>query len=123
MSNVQARNPSKEQFWRAHVTRWQASGLSVRDYCSRHRLAEPSFYAWRRTLAQRPGDVPAAVPSAAVTAPVVTFVPLHVQPTTADNSAALEVVLGNGRRLRVPAGFDAATLRAVLDVLEDTSSC
>jgi transposase len=118
MSKGQVRNPSKEQFWRAHVTRWQASGLSVRDYCARHRLTEPSFYAWRRTLAQRPDNVPAAV-----AAPVVTFVPLHVQPATADTSAALEVVLGNGRRLRVPAGFDAATLRAVLDVLEDTSSC
>ena len=116
MSKGQTRNPSKEQFWRAHVTRWQASGLTVRVYCARHRLTEPSFYAWRRTLGQRPDDVPAAV-----TAPAVTFVPLRVQPATADNAAPLEVVLGNGRRLRVPAGFDAGTLRAVIEVLEDTS--
>jgi hypothetical protein len=35
------------------------------------------------------------------------FVPVHVLPA----ATALEVVLGSGRVVRVPAGFDAATLR------------
>jgi hypothetical protein len=35
----------------------------------------------------------------------------------------LEVVLASGRRLRVPSGFDAATLRQVLTVLEEEPSC
>jgi hypothetical protein len=34
-------------------------------------------------------------------------------------AAALEVVLGHGRVLRVPAGFDAQALRELLRVLEE----
>jgi hypothetical protein len=37
--------------------------------------------------------------------------------------ATLEVLLANGRRLRVPRGFDAATLRQVLAVLEEERPC
>jgi len=116
MPKGQARHPHKQQFWQTHVARWRASGLSVRDYCARHHLAEPSFYSWRRILAQRFADVPVAA-----TAPPLTFVPLHVQPEEVAASVVLEVVLNNGRRLRVPAGFDAVTLRTLLALLEDTS--
>jgi len=116
MPKGQPRSPHKQQFWQTHVARWQASGLSVRDYCASHHLAEPSFYSWRRLLAQRAADVPVAATTA-----TVTFVPLHVQPEEVAASVVLEVVLTNGRRLRVPAGFDAITLRTLLALLEDTS--
>ena len=87
----------KERFWRGMMQHWRRSGLSVRDFCAEHGLAEPSFYAWRRTLARR--DQQAATTSAAhtqhasVSQPL--FVPLHVVPTPAN--AALELVLGRGR--------------------------
>jgi hypothetical protein len=35
----------------------------------------------------------------------------------------LEVVLGRGRVIRVPSGFDAGTLRQLLAVLDEESSC
>src|SRR3954454_9247746 len=54
MPQGKPREPSKEQHWRQLLERWQDSGLSVRVFCRRHRLAEPTFYAWRRTLAQLP---------------------------------------------------------------------
>jgi hypothetical protein len=38
-------------------------------------------------------------------------------------TAALEVVLGCGRVIRVPADFDTATLRQLLAVLQDTPPC
>ena len=47
------RSAAKERFWRERVAAWRASGLAVRAYCVRQRLAEPSFYAWRRELARR----------------------------------------------------------------------
>src|SRR4051812_21210697 len=57
----------REQFWREALAAWQASGLSVRQYCRRHDLAEPSFYHWRRELQRRVGrpassSAPAFVP-------------------------------------------------------------
>jgi transposase len=109
MSRGQPRDPRKEQFWRDHLRRWQASGLSVRAYCAQHHLAVPSFYAWRRTLAQRRGQ-------SSVPAPL-TFVPLHLAPETA--TPLLEVLLGNGRRLRLHPSVPAAVVRDLLAVLEE----
>lgn len=112
MPQGKPRDPSKEQHWRQLLDRWQASGLSVRVFCRRHRLAEPTFYAWRRTLAELPG------PGTATDEPH-TFIPLDVRPDAPPAPApALELVLGNGRLLRIPHGFDPAALRVLLAVLE-----
>jgi hypothetical protein len=46
-----APRPQKEQFWRTTLAKWVKSGLNVRDFCSRHRLAETAFYFWRREIA------------------------------------------------------------------------
>jgi transposase len=110
MPRGQPRDPRKEQFWRDHLRRWQASGLSVRAYCARHHLAEPSFYAWRRTLAQRGHHPPALAP--------LTFVPLHLAPEPTTPAPLLEILLGNGRRLRLDPGVPAAVVRDLLAVLE-----
>jgi transposase-like protein len=109
------RNLRKEQFWRDLLTRWRDSGLSIRAFCRRHRLAEPSFYFWRRALSERHPPAPATANEAAVT-----FVPLTVraEPVVADTT--LEVILANGRRLRLPVGVAAEVVRAWVAVLEET---
>jgi transposase len=116
MSQGIPRKSPKEQHWRQLLERWQRSGLSVRAFCRRHHLAEPTFYAWRRAL--REGDRSAngrQGPGA------VTFLPVHVQDDQTDPSPSLELVLGGGREVRIPPGFDPATLRALLAVLEGPS--
>jgi transposase len=103
----------KEQFWRDKLQLWQASGQTIRAFCDAQRLSEPSFYAWRRRIsAQRERQQPA-------------FVPVRVTPTPT-TSIPLELVLANGRVVRVPPGFDADTLRqllAVLHNLPEDASC
>ena len=47
------RSEVKERWWREHVTAWQRSELSIRQYCLQQQLSEPNFYAWRRELARR----------------------------------------------------------------------
>jgi transposase len=109
MSNQ--RSEYKERFWRTQVSLWRKSGLSVRVFCEKHGLSEPSFYVWRRRL---------AAPDTAVG-----FVPVQVVPETpsvsnADGLAgALELVLGAGRRLRIGPGFDGPTLQRLLALLEE----
>ncbi len=49
------RDMAKERRWRDFVKRHASSGLSVREFCRRERLAEASFYAWRRTIGERDG--------------------------------------------------------------------
>jgi len=112
MSKGHPRDPHKEQFWRAHLAAWQHSRLSVRAYCSRHHLAVPSFYAWRRTLAQRQRPGLISTP--------VTFVPLHL-PSTPASAPLLEVVLRNGRLLRFHPELHATVLRDLAAALEESS--
>jgi len=111
MSQGKPRDVHKEQQWRKWIERWHKSGLSVRAFCDQHGLSQPSFYAWRRTLQQRDQAS-------------VSFVPLHVLPDKPTVSLTpLEVVLPNGRSLRVAPGFDAITLRQLLAVLEEAPPC
>ena len=43
----------KEEFWRLVIEEQGASGLSVRAFCEREGVSEPSFYAWRKRLRDR----------------------------------------------------------------------
>jgi hypothetical protein len=99
------------------LRQWRRSGQSIRDFCADNKLAEPSFYSWRRTLAER--DQQHA--SGAKESPA--FVPLRVVAPAAPALAAtsLEVVLQDGRAhaVRVPVGFEAASLRQLLAILEE----
>ena len=116
MSTGKPRDPRKEQCWRRLVHGWRGSGLSVRAYCERHGLAEGSFYAWRRILAERDAE---AAPFARVR--------LLAETSAADgaggSASGLELVLPNQRLLRIGPGFDAATLGRLLAVLEEGRSC
>src|ERR1700730_7569029 len=106
MAPGRVRDERKERQWRRWINDWRASGLSVRDFCARHGLATASFYNWRRALERRVAEEPA-------------FVPVQVVADAVPAQAsALEGVLVDGRAVRVAPGFDAATLRQLLAVLE-----
>jgi transposase-like protein len=101
------------------LRQWQGSGLSIRAFCRKHNLAEPSFYAWRRTLAERdPAARPVQQPTPSRRREQGRVSPLFVPLRVTASASVLEVVLG-GRVVRVPAGFDPATLRQLLAVLEE----
>ena len=100
------RDLALERTWRGRLREWRRSGLTGRDFCARHSLSEPSFYAWRREICQRDRERSAAKRSPA-------FVPVRVV-----GAEPLEVVVRGGRVVRVAAGFDAEQLRAVVAALE-----
>jgi hypothetical protein len=50
MGKVRAIDGDQEQLWRMAIETWQASGLSVRQFCTAEGLSEPSFYSWRKKL-------------------------------------------------------------------------
>jgi|SRR5271163_1500641 len=101
----QQRDLRKEAFWRGMLTRWQRSGQTGREFCRAAGLSEQSFYSWRRELARRDA---AATPR---------FLPVRVLPDI-NPATPLEVVTSAGHVVRVRPGFDAATLRELLAVLE-----
>jgi hypothetical protein len=111
MAPGRARDEQKERQWRHRIEQWEVSGLSVQAFCARHGLTAASFYHWRRVLERRAAEAPA-------------FVPVQVvADTPPPQASALELVLADGRAVRVAPGFDAATLRRLLAVLEGEGPC
>ena len=103
------RDPEREQFWREVVRRQASSGVSVREFCRREQLAETSFFAWRRTIQKRDGEVESSDGPAFVPA-VVTSPPLG------DPSIVLE--LTSGTALKLPESISAARLAELVHALE-----
>ena len=134
-------DPQKQTYWEAVVRRWRESGQSVRAFCRVEGLRESAFYFWRRKLTRRGqrtrGRGAAAAngsqPQARSAMPALrsprhgatpSFLPVHVVgptsecPDMAEATRGVEIVLAQGRTVRVRAGFDRQTLADVLAVLE-----
>jgi len=111
------RDPEKEQFWRRMVAQQRQSAGSIRAFCEREGLSQPSFYQWRRELARR--DRTAIARRGAAVGGAATFVPIHVAP----EAALIEIALPGGVVVRVRAGADTATLRQVLAALVEGGPC
>lgn len=127
VGRTRRRNEEKESFWRQVVGGHAGSGLSVRQYCTDRRVSEPSFFAWRRELAQRDGATnnPAKSSQSHVrvaprSAPI-RFANFQITPSELGSAACIEIVLPAGTRVRVPRGVCRATLCDVLTALERPS--
>jgi hypothetical protein len=123
-----------KRYWSAIMADFNRSGLTQAEFCRRRHISVSSFRSW--LYGQRHG-FPTAGPSesprpAPVSAPAssspLTFLPVLVRPESsvprADTHvsqppALLEIVVGERHFVRVPPGFDPATLHQLLDVLED----
>ena len=107
------RDLDRESYWRTVLARWRRSELSVRAFCRAEGVSEPNFYVWRRKLDRTEPKKPA-------------FLPVHVVTDGVESPVmcGIEVVLANGRCLRVQPGFDPTTLVKLIDLLEaGRSSC
>jgi transposase-like protein len=82
----------KRSQWRERLRRFARSKLAVAEFCRREQVSRPSFYQWRRKLAD---SLPAG-PARRSTADA-NFVPVQVVPAT-----GLQVDFPNGVRLTVP---------------------
>ena len=117
----QVRDPQREAFWREALKRCAASGLSGRAFCRQEQLAEHSFYAWRRTIAQRDCDARLASPPGSQPLKSPMFVPAIVRDASLrESSIALEVY--GGRVLRLPASTSIERLVQLVQALEGGGS-
>ncbi len=44
IESEKASKQDQQQFWRIAIETWQASGLSIRQFCKNEGLSEPQFY-------------------------------------------------------------------------------
>lgn len=110
---------SGASFWRGHVEAWRASGQSRGDYCAAQGLSRKTFgwWAWRLDRERRPAETGGQAGR---------FLPVEIAgiaPATEEPDVAsavddrIEIALPDGVAVRVGAGFDAAALQRVLQVL------
>jgi len=118
--------------WRELVSEQGRSGQSVAVFCRERGLCAPHFYAWKKRLREADGG------QGEVRAPLAKFVEVKLVPagpglagagrdagaarvSRAAGDARVEVVLKNGRSLRVGRGFDAELVRALMAVVESAA--
>ena len=115
-SQQQSSKEDQHQFWQMAIETWQASGLSVRNFCKQEGLSEPSFYTWRKRLTkgdQPEQDRPKDMDSSG-------FIKVSMP---SEKSCGLELVLLSGNTLRISSAVDSRILSRVLSALCEAGLC
>jgi transposase-like protein len=102
-----------EAKWRGILRAQERSGLSVQAFCRKNKLAESTFYRWRR----RPGVEQSLSRRSSRTASGA-FV--AVQVADGDSSGRIEILLSDGHCVRVTPPVDGRALAEVLAILSGT---
>jgi transposase-like protein len=97
--------------WRRLIERYERGTLTQARFCEREGIAPSTFQYWRRRLREEAGDCVA--PSGAER-----LVEVRVREEPREPAGTgLRIVLPSGLSIAVEAGFDAATLQRVLEIL------
>jgi hypothetical protein len=110
--NRKQRDEEKARYWKQTIREAARSGISIREFCRQRRLRTSQFYWWQRRLKERRQPRTMRRSGKGQTS----FALVSEEAGTMD--VGIELVLGDGRRLRIRKGVDEATLRAVLSAVE-----
>jgi hypothetical protein len=125
----------RELFWRRMIRQQASSGMTIRSWCRQQGLSEARFYWWRRELTRRkasgdrlrPVRSPATrrkrygpeSPRSGGKAPEAAFVPVSVvRDSATSDDGRIEIVLADGRCVRLLGSVDRQLLVDVLGILE-----
>ena len=112
--NGKNRDVEKQRYWQRTIGDAARSGMSIREFCRQHRLRESQFYWWQRKLKTRRQERNKPTSSGGAASFAL------VSEDGASIPAGLELVLRDGRRLRISQGVQEETLRAVLAAMESS---
>jgi transposase-like protein len=90
--------------WLEIFSKWEQSGLTRTEYCRRHKLALTTFDYWRRKFRMTSGIKPE-------------LVKLSVK--SPQSPAPLVLELTGGYRLIVPAGYQSAHLKRLINDIRE----
>jgi hypothetical protein len=90
-----AHQSTAAEIWQERLDRFEESGLSVKEFCARESVSNPSFYQWRKKLVGAGRNVQQRTRRKARSA----FQPVRVTPV----AEVLSIEFPGGARLWVPA--------------------
>ncbi len=104
-----------ERKWTRILEKWRQSGLAGTAFCRKRRYPQSAFRFWLKEIPHRQSRRKSREKKSALR-----FLPARVVPDNAtfNGFAPLEVVVSNGRAVRIASDFDSALLQKLLDVLE-----
>lgn len=109
MPNSSARSrrdpDATRQRWVDRFARFRSSGQTVARFCAAEGISEPSFYSWKRRLADLHDPVPDPL-----------IVPLRL--TDPASAGPIELALPSGLLLRLPADTPVRRIAELLEALE-----
>jgi hypothetical protein len=114
----EVRQQEREQLWRQHLAAWRQRGTTQAEYCRAHGLAPADFSWWKHELARRD----AVVGRCSTPCAPAPFVPVQVVARNAE-SPVCEVVLRNGRLLRIGTECEPEWIAKVATALEAVGPC
>ncbi len=101
-------------YWQGLLAAWSKSGLTQTEFCRQQKISVATFGWWKARFARAAKDSAFAGPSAG------RFVEVKVTEPRAGGRRdfSYEVVLANGRSVRVGAGFDDEQVGRLIRVAE-----
>ena len=106
----------KERHWARVIREAARSGKSIREFCAQRKLKESQFYWWQRKLRERREERALRRSGGRkAESQAGTFALVSDEPGQLD--AGIELVLADGRRVRISRGVDEETLRTVLSAV------
>lgn len=121
------RDPKREAFWRRALARQRRGGHSIRAFCRSEKLSEPSFYAWRRVIAQRDAERSPrrSMPSNSRKrrcvrrpTPRPAFLPVVLGGNQSPEPVGIILEFRGGRKLRLPESIPVTRLAELVGALE-----
>ena len=107
--------------WNALLNDFRRSGLTQAEFCRRRQV---SLHSFRKHLYQPRPARTASSDHRPATPADPHFLPVTIltdpTPASSDPPTHLELILKNGRRIAVAAGFDPQTLRRLIAAVEGT---
>jgi hypothetical protein len=127
---VEKRARRKRADWIPEIQRWRASGQDAEAYASAHGLHPRTLAWWARQLEGSSGAKQGSGAKRGVAKPSAKFLPARISDLGVRSAAEavperheVEVVLRNGRRVRVGREFQLEALARLLDAVEAGGSC
>lgn len=122
MARLGSTTTARARQMRRVLRRWERSGLTLKAFGERERLAPSTLVWWRHVFrharAQRGVQRPATEANTRRAPAPPSFVERTAEVASLGVAGAVEIFLRSGHVLRVRASVDAVALRTVVSVLE-----
>jgi transposase-like protein len=112
------RKSTSREEWQRRVQRWRDSGLSTKEFAAEVGINPGTLTHWKYIFGKTDRARRVAKAGETPDRPPLSF--LEIQ-TLAPAPGAFEIVLAGGRCLRVPATFEAESLKRLIAVIEDVA--